>query len=278
MAITNQTAMPETLGIIAGSRSLPIELARQARVLGVKRLVAVGFVNETSPELEKLVDTMHWIRVGQLSKLISAFQDSAVKHCVMAGQVAPKNLFDVRPDLRGLTLLLRVKEKNAHTIFGAIANELRKEGIELIEATPWLKPLMPGTGFHLGPKLTAEQKEDVAFAYRIAKEVSRLEIGQLVIVKDGVVLAVEGFEGTDACLARGGALAGKSGGAIAVKVAKENHDMRFDIPCIGPQTIQTCADAGIAAFAFESEKTLLLDRSQVEAIAQRQRIALTTVG
>jgi len=266
--------MHETLGIIAGSRSLPLELARHARVAGVKRLVAVGFVNETNPDMEKLVDAMHWIRVGQLSKLISAFQDSGVKYCVMAGQVAPKNLFDVRPDLRGLTLLLRVKEKNAHTIFGAIANELHKEGIELIEATPWLKPLMPGKGFHVGPKLSAEQQEDVAFAYRIAKEVSRLEIGQLVIVKDGVVLAVEGFEGTDPCLARGGALAGKSGGAVAVKVAKENHDMRFDIPCIGPQTIQTCADAGIAVFAFEPEKTLLLDRADMDSLIKRHRVAL----
>ncbi|HTD88310.1 MAG TPA: UDP-2,3-diacylglucosamine diphosphatase LpxI, partial [Candidatus Binatia bacterium] len=208
--------MHETLGIIAGSRSLPLELARHAREAGIKRLVAVGFTNETDPELEKLVDAMHWIRVGQLSKLISAFKNEGVSHCVMAGQVAPKNIFDVRPDLRGLSLLLRVKEKNAHTIFGAIADELRKDGIELIEATPWLKPLMPSHGFHMGPKLSAQQAEDVGFAYRIAKEVTRLEVGQVVVVKDGIVLAVEAFEGTDACLTRGGTLAGKSGGAVAV--------------------------------------------------------------
>ena len=266
--------MHETLGIIAGSRSLPLELARHARTAGIKRLVAVGFTNETNPDLEKLVDAMHWIRVGQLSKLISAFKSESVTHCVMAGQVAPKSIFDVRPDLRGLTLLLRVKEKNAHTIFGAIADELRKDGIELIEATPWLKPLMPGKGFHLGPKLSAEQTEDVAFAYRVAKEVTRLEIGQLVIAKDGIVLAVEAFEGTDACLTRGGTLAGKSGGAVAVKVARENHDMRFDIPCIGPQTIQTCADAGVAVLAIEADKTLLLDRPDIEALIKRHRVAL----
>ncbi|HKQ37473.1 MAG TPA: UDP-2,3-diacylglucosamine diphosphatase LpxI [Verrucomicrobiae bacterium] len=266
--------MHETLGIIAGSRSLPLELARHARAAGIKRLVAIGFTNETDPELEKLVDAMHWVRVGQLSKLISAFKSECVGHCVMAGQVAPKNIFDVRPDLRGLSLLLRVKEKNAHTIFGAIADELRKDGIELIEATPWLKPLMPGKGFHTGPKLSGEQAEDVAFAYRVAKEVTRLEIGQVVVVKDGIVLAVEGFEGTDACLARGGALAGKSGGAVAVKVARENHDMRFDIPCLGPQTIKTCADAGISVLAFEPEKTLLLDRAEIDALVKRHRIAL----
>lgn len=266
--------MHETLGIIAGSRSLPLHLATHARAAGVKRLVAVGFVNETDPNLEKLVDAMEWIRVGQLSKLISAFKNNSVTHCVMAGQVAPKNIFDVRPDLRGLGVLLRTKEKNAHTIFGAIADELRKDGIELIPALPWLKPMMPAKGFHLGPKLTAEQTEDVAFGYRLAKEVSRLEIGQLVVVKDGIVLAVEAFEGTDACLARGGALAGKSGGAVAVKVARENHDMRFDIPCIGPKTIETCATAGIAVLAFEAEKTLLLDRPETEALIKRARVAL----
>ena len=135
---------------------------------------------------------------------------------------------------------------------------------------------MPDKGFHLGPKLSREQIEDVTFAYRIAKEVTRLEIGQLVVVKDGVVLAVEGFEGTDACLTRGGTLAGKSGGAVAVKVAREKHDMRFDIPCIGPQTIQTCADAGVAVLAFEPGKTLLLDRSDSEALIKRHGVALSS--
>ena len=263
----------EALGIIAGSRSLPLLVAQQARAQGVKTIVAVAFTNETSPEIEKLVDRTHWIKVGQLSKLIGAFKEASVRRCVMAGQIAPKNLFDVRPDLRGLGLLLRLKEKNAHTIFGAIADELRKEGIELIPAIPWLGPAMPGNGFHAGPKLTREQEEDVAFGLRIAKEVSRLEIGQTVVVKEGVVLAAEGFEGTDACLARGGALGGKSG-CVAVKVAKENHDMRFDIPCIGPQTIQTCAESGIAVLAFESGKTILLEREKVEATARAEKISI----
>ena len=263
----------QALGIIAGSRSLPLLIARQARQDGVQHLVAVAFPGETSPEIETLVNQTHWIKVGQLSKLITAFKDAGVRHCVMAGQVAPKNLFDVRPDFRGLGVLLRLKEKNAHTIFGAIADELRKEGIELIPAIPWLSSVMPERGFHLGPKLSVEKRGDVAFGLRIAKEVSRLEIGQTVVVKDGVVLAVEGFEGTDACLIRGGALGGKSG-AIAVKVAKENHDMRFDIPCIGPQTIQTCAEAGIDVLAFEPGKTILLDREQSEAALRKHRIAL----
>src|SRR4051812_9167687 len=192
----------ETMGMIAGNRSLPFLFAEQARKMGVKKLVAVAFENETDPGLASLVDEIVWLKVGQLSKMISAFTERDVKQCVMVGQIAPKNLFDLRPDFRAVAMLLKLKEKNAHTIFGAIADEMKKDGVELVNATPWLKPLMPKSGFALGPELSAEQKADVAFGHRIAKEVSRLEIGQLVIVKNGTVLAVEGFEGTDECLKR----------------------------------------------------------------------------
>jgi DUF1009 family protein len=267
-----------TLGIIAGNRSLPLLFARQARAAGVKRLVAVAFENETDPALASAVDEIIWLKVGQLSKMIAAFADRGIARCVMAGQIAPKNLYDLRPDLRATALLVRLKEKNAHSIFSAIADELKKKGVELVAATPWLKPLMPANGFRLGPKLSSEQKADLEFGFRMAKEISRLEIGQTVVVKNGTVLAVEGFEGTDQCLARGGELAGKGGGAVAVKVARFNHDMRFDIPCVGPQTLETCARAGISALAIESGKTLLLEQQTCEELAQKNRISLTTIG
>jgi len=268
----------ETLGLIAGNRSLPLELARHARSCGVKRVVAVAFEGETDPGLSALVDEVVWLRVGQLSKMISAFTSRGVRQCVMAGQIAPRNLYDVRPDLRAMALLWRLKERNAHTLFGAIAEELGKEGVELVDARPWLRPLMPGEGFTMGPKLRPEQCEEVAFGYRIAKEVSRLEIGQTVVVKAGTVLAVEGFEGTDKCLERGGALAGKDGGAVAVKVAKENHDWRFDIPCIGAKTLETCAAARISALAFEAGKSLLLEQEACARLAAENRISLATIG
>jgi hypothetical protein len=267
----------DSLGLIAGNRSLPLEFARQARAAGVKKIVAVAFENETDPALAGLVDDIVWLRVGQLSKMISAFTDRGVKQCVMAGQIAPKNLFDLRPDLRAMSLLFKIKEKNAHTIFGAIADELKKDGVELIEATPWLTPLMPGKNFHLGPKLSAEQKADVEFGFRIAKEVTRLEIGQTVVVKNGVVLAVEGFEGTDKCLARGGELAGKDGGAVAVKAAREKHDMRFDIPCLGAKTLEVCAAGRISVLAVEAGKTLLLEREACERLANKDKLSFTTV-
>jgi len=267
----------QTLGLIAGNRSLPLLFAKQARSQGVKKIVAVAFENETEPELAGLVDRIIWVKVGQLSRMISALTDNGVSQCVMLGQIAPKNLFEVRPDFRAMMMLLKLKEKNAQSIFGAIAQELKKEGVELIEAAPWLQPLMPGTDFRLGPKLSATQEADVAFGFRVAKEISRLEIGQTVVVKDGTVLAVEGFEGTDACLERGGRLAGADGGAVAVKVAKEKHDLRFDLPCLGSRTLEICAIAKISVLAFEAGKSLLLDRDKVEALTQQHGITLTTV-
>ena len=271
------TDPPESLGIIAGNRSLPLLLATEARAAGVQRLVAAAFENETDPALAELVDEIEWLRVGQLSRLIETFRDHGITQCVMVGQIAPKNLFDLRPDLRTLKLLASLKEKNAHSIFGGIAEELAGEGITLIEATPWLKPAMPGTGFCLGPKLSPAVQADIEFGQGIVKEISRLEIGQTVVVKDGTILAVEGFEGTDDCLLRGGELAGDRGGAVAIKMAKPNHDLRFDIPCLGGQTLETCASAGIGALAFEADRTLLLDREEVESIALRHGISLTAV-
>jgi DUF1009 family protein len=272
------TPSTEPLGNIAGNRTLPLEFARQARRSGVTRLVAVGFHGETDPQLAQVVDEMIWLRIGQLTKLIRTFTQRNIHRCVMVGQIAPKNLFELRPDLRALGLLYWLQEKNAHTLFGSVADELSNEGVELIEATPWLKPLMPGPGLHLGARLAAGQETDVAVGLRLAKEISRLEIGQCVVVKNGTVLAVEGFEGTDACLRRGGELSGKQGGAVAVKVAKEHHDMRFDIPCIGPATLEVCAAARLAVLAVEGGKTLFLEREQMETWIRNRRFALVTIS
>lgn len=273
----SETDANAALGIIAGNRQLPLALAREARAAGIRRLVAVAFEGETDPSLKDYVDEVEWLRVGQLDRMIRAFTDRGVHRCVMVGQIAPKNLFDLRPDFRAMKLLWRLKEKNAHTIFGAIGDELGKEGVELIEPLPWLKSLMPQPGFHLGGALSETQSEDVAFGLKIAKEVSRLEIGQTVVVKEGTVLAVEGFEGTDRCLARGGELAGKGGGAVAVKVAKLHHDLRFDLPCIGASTVEVCIRSGINVLAIESGKTLLLEREEVEKQVQKHKFVVHAV-
>jgi DUF1009 family protein len=267
--------LPKTLGIIAGSRSLPRLFVEQARKMGAERLVVAAFTNETDPTLEKRVAELEWMRVGQLDRMIKAFTSRGVTQCVMVGQIAPGNLFNLRPDLRAMKLLMRIKEKNAQTIFGGIADEMEKDGLKLITALPWLTPLMPDIGYRLGPEPTEEQRADIRFGYGIAKEISRLEIGQTVVVKDGTVLAVEGFEGTDKCLKRGGELAGKRGGAVAVKVAREGHDMRFDIPSVGDRTIQVCADNGIALMAVEPRRTLVLDEAEVQKLATKKGVCLT---
>jgi len=267
----------DSIGIIAGNRSLPLLFAKQARHLGMKRIVAVAFEGETDPALAGLVDEIVWLRVGQLSKMIGAFVRRGIRHCIMAGQIAPKNLFEVRPDLRAMGVLLRLKEKNAHTVFGAIAEELAKDGVELISATPWLEPLMPGAGFQIGPRLPEALRSDVEFGFETAKTIARLEIGQTVVVKQGTVLAVEAFEGTDKCLARGGEMAGPEGGAVAVKVAKEKHDVRFDIPCIGPSTIEVCGTARLSALAFEAGKSLMLEQELCARIAEKNKISIITI-
>jgi len=267
--------MPQ-LGLIAGSRSLPFVFAREARARG-QRVVAVGFTGETDPALATEVDELVWLRVGQLGALVRTFADRGVQQCVMLGQIAPSNLFNLRPDLKAMGLLLRLKERNAHTIFGAIGDELARSGVELIPAIPWLAAAMPGAGYRAGPEPDAVTREALAFGASIAKEIARLEIGQTVVVKAGTVLAVEGFEGTDACLKRGGELAGKDGGAVAVKVAKTNHDLRFDLPCIGSRTLETARAAGIIALGFEAERTILLDRADLEKDAERRRFPLVAV-
>jgi DUF1009 family protein len=267
----------DKLGIIAGSRSLPFLVAREARRGGVRNLVAVAFEGETDPSLANLVDEIVWLKVGQLSKMLAAFRDRDIRQCVMAGQIAPKNLFDVRPDFRAMMLLFKLKEKNAHTLFGGIAEELKKEGIELIEATPWLTEAMPGPGFRLGQKISSQQQEDLQFGFEIARQTARMEIGQTVVVKEGVVLAVEAFEGTDKCIQRGGELAGKKGGAVVVKVARLNHDMRFDIPCIGSRTVETCLDAGVSVLGIEAGKTILLEREEVMALLAARKFSIATL-
>ncbi len=270
-------ATPETLGIIAGNRDLPVLLAREARAAGVRRLVAVAMQGETDETLAEHVDEITWVKVGQLNKLIKTFRGADVTQRDKVGQIAPDNLINHRPDLRTMKLLVGLKKKNAHTIFGGIAAELAKDGIELIEATPWLQSAMPAKGFILGPQLTESQQADIEYGLRMATEIARLDIGQTVVVKNGAVLAVEGWEGTDACLTRGGELAGTDGGAIAVKVAKPKHDFRFDIPCLGAKTLKICAASRLAVLAFEAERTLLLNHESVEERAHRHGITVCAV-
>lgn len=266
------------LGIIAGNGEFPLILARAARAQGVGPLVAVAFEGETKPEIHEVVDEVDWIKIGQLNKLIQAFTRRQVARAVMAGGLAPANLFkNLRLDFRMVALAARLRERNAHTIFGGIAEELHKDGVELVDPRPFLGEAVPTVGALTRRKPDRAQQADIDFGRRIAKAVSDLDIGQTVVVKKGTVLAVEGFEGTDACLRRGGELAGDEGGAVVVKVSKADHDFRFDIPCIGLRTIESCRAGRISALAVEAGRSALLDRDGMIDAANRQGLVIVGV-
>ena len=179
--------IPPVVGMIAGNGLYPGTFARAARKSGVGKIVAAAFVNETDPALSDLVDQIEWMRVGQLGKMIRHFKTHGVNRAVMVGQIAPRNLFDLRPDLRTLKMLSRVKERNAESLFSAIASEMEVDGITLMPATTFLEDLLPGPGHVCGPALSERQEEDAIFGFRIAKEISRLDIGQTVVVKKGLL-------------------------------------------------------------------------------------------
>ena len=260
------------LGIIAGNGVYPRLLADAARKAGVKKIVAAAFTSETDPALTQHVDLVEWMRVGQLNRLLKFFRDQDVHHAIMAGQVAPKNLFDLHPDWKALLLLGKLKERNAESIFAAIADELSKVEVDLLRATTFLEDSLAPAGLIAGPKLSRREEEDVDLGWKIAKEIARLDIGQTVIVKSGTIVAVEAFEGTSEAIKRGGTLARK--GAVIVKVAKPNQDMRFDVPVIGVETIRIAAEAKLRVFAVEAGKTLLLDRDTIVDLAKRARISM----
>lgn len=263
------------IGIIAGNGVYPRTFARAARRAGVQKLVVAAFLHETEPSLADEVDAMEWLRVGQLSRMIRFFQREGVTSAVMVGQIAPRNLFDLRPDMRTMLLLGRLRERNAESIFGGIAVEMEKDGITLLPATTFLEDHLPSPGPVFGPRLKEKQLADVAYGFRIAKEMSRLDIGQTVVVKNGTVLAVEAFEGTNDAIVRGGAL-GK-GGVTVAKVSKPNQDFRFDVPVVGPETVEVAAGAGAVAIAIEARRTLLLGHREVQELCDQRRIALVAI-
>lgn len=263
---------PQILGIIAGNGVYPRLLADAARKAGVKTIIAAAFTGETDPELKQRVQLIEWMRVGQLNRLLKFFSQNKVHHAVMAGQIAPKNLFDLRPDLKALLLLGKLKQRNAESIFAAIAGELANVDVELLPATTFLEDSLASPGLIAGAKLSRREDEDVDWGWKMAKEIARLDIGQTVVVKNGTVVAVEAFEGTNDAIRRGGALARED--AVMIKVAKPNQDMRFDVPVIGVETICVAAEAKLRVIAVEAGKTLLLERDAIVDLAARSKISI----
>src|SRR5262245_21156921 len=263
---------PETLGIIAGNGVYPRLVTDAARKAGVRKIVAAAFTDETDPVLQQQVDVLEWIRVGQLGRLLKFFRSQGIHYAIMAGQIAPKNLFDLRPDLKALMLLGKLKERNAESIFAAIADELAKIDIDLLPATTFLEDSLARPGLIAGPNLSRREEHDVELGWNVAREIARLDIRQTVIVKNGTIVAVEAVEGTNATIKRGGTLARE--GAVMVKVSKPNQDMRFDVPVIGVETVRIVAESGVRVIAVEAGKTLLLERDALTALANGLKMSV----
>jgi DUF1009 family protein len=267
--------LPTEIYIIAGRGAYPRLLAESARIQGVTHIVVIAFKKETDPRIEKIVDKVHWINLGQLGRMLDTMAATGIKHAVMAGQITPTHLFRVRMDAKLIALLKKLPERNADTIFGAIGDELKAIGIELLPASSFMQAHMPTTGLLSKRPPTETEMNDIQMGFHVAKATSGLDIGQTVVIKEGTILAVEAFEGTDATILRAGRLGGA--GAVLIKVAKPGHDMRFDIPVIGLHTIKSLRKAKIAAVAIESGKAILLEREKIIDRMDALNIAFTVI-
>jgi DUF1009 family protein len=255
------------LGLIAGKGDYPILLAQSAKAQGVRRVVAVAFRHETDRSIARHVDHVDWVYLGQLQPVFDAFRRGGVRYAVMAGQITPTHLFSLRFDRAAMTLLARLQERNAHTIFGAICDELKANGVEMLPAHLFMEKTMPAPGPIGGRAPTEAEMADIRLGFEVAKVTSGIEIGQTVVVKNGTILAVEAFEGTDETILRAGRLGGP--GAVVVKVAKRGHDMRFDIPVVGTRTFKSLRKIKAAALAVEAHRTILLNRECLTVEADR---------
>lgn len=269
------TDVPDSIGIIAGKGVYPRLLAESARAQGVERVVAVAFKKETEPTIETFVDEVEWVYLGQLEALLDAFRRMGVKHAVMAGVITPTNLFRVRMDSKMMEVLKRLPAKNAHTIFGAVGDELAAIGVQLLPASSFMQSHMPEAGTLTEREPTEEEKADIVLGMEVAETTSGLDIGQTVVVKQGTILAVEAFEGTDEAVRRAAKLGGK--GIVITKVAKQGHDMRFDIPAVGMQTMKLLRRVKAGALAVQAGRAILLEREKVVEEANRIGLAMVAV-
>lgn len=264
--------IPSELVLISGRGTYPACLAASAREAGVQRVIAIAFRGETSRKLEQVADEVHWIRLGRLQALLDLLSELRISSAVMVGQIKPRHLFNIRMDRAMLDLLKALPERNAHTIFGAIVTRIESMNINLLPAWAFMQSAMPEEGVLCGAQPDSRQEEDIALGLHVAKRTSGLDIGQTVVIKEGTILAVEAFEGTDKAIRRAGKLGGR--GSVVVKVAKKDHDMRFDIPVIGMRTVRSMKQAGANLLCMEAGRTLLLERDNVLHAAGRAGITL----
>jgi DUF1009 family protein len=271
-----EVTVAKKLGLIAGNGKFPLLFATEARREGYT-VIAVAHRDETPGEIESLVENVTWIRVGQLGKIIKTFKAAGVTQVAMAGGIRKIKLFsNFRPDLRGVRFLTKVRSREDDALLRGVADELAQEGITVLESTVCLPDIVAKAGVLTDRAPSAAQWQDIRYGFRMAKEIGRLGIGQTVVVKGGVVAAVEAVEGTDAAIARGGSMT--SSGCVVVKVSKPRQDLRFDVPAVGLETIKNLHAVGGAVLAVEAEKTILLERDEMLREAGRCGVIVAAVS
>lgn len=268
--------LPRELVIIAGKGVYPRELAQAARREGVARICVLAFKGETNPLIKAMADEIRWVPVGSLNRFLKALEDFGVGLAVMAGQITPTALFRLRPDRAMMRLLSGLEKRNAETIFGAVGREMDKIGVKLQPASLFMRSAMPARGTLTAREPDQREAADIALGLEVADATSGLDIGQTVVIKEGTIIAVEAFEGTDQAILRAGKLSGPGG--VVVKIAKRGHDMRFDIPVIGMRSLKSFRKARISALAVEAGRTIILERDKVIARADRMDLAIIAIN
>jgi len=267
--------MGEKIGLIAGNGQFPLIFA-QAAIKEGHQVMAIAHKGETKPELERYVKEIQWIRVGQLGKLIKFFQKAGVKKVVLAGGIKKRRLFtEIFPDFKAISLLSRLKNKHDDVVLRAIAEELEKEGLKIYPSTLYAPSLLAPEGCLTKRVPTKEEKREIEFGWKIARDIGRLDIGQCVVVKRQIVVAVEAVEGTDETIRRGGKLAKE--GAVVIKISKPQQDLRFDVPAVGVDTINTMQEVKASVLAIEAGKTLMFDREKMLDAADKAGISVVSL-
>ena len=260
-------------GLIAGNGRFPFLVLEGARSQGIEMAV-IALKEEASPDLEKTAKRLHWVSLGELSKAIELMQKEGVKHAVMAGQVKHNKIFSsIRPDWKLAKLLFSLPRKNTDSLIGAVAKVFEEEGIQLVDSTIFLKPLLPEAGVLTRRAPNEREAMDIEYGLGIARHIAAKDIGQTVVVADRACVAVEAMEGTDETIARAARFAdGKP--LVVVKVSKPRQDMRFDVPVVGLPTVESMKQAGATALAIDANRTLLFDREQLIAMADAAGLAV----
>jgi DUF1009 family protein len=264
--------MKGKIGLIAGDGELPQLVAGNIRAMG-HPLVAVGHLGATKEDLGNYVDSLKWVHIGELGKILDFLLEEKVESALLIGGVSKRHFFSqARPDGRALKVLSRLQDKKDDAILRAIVAEIESVGIRVESPVPFLKENMAPSGCWTERKPTAREEKDIRFGWRIAKQVGRLDLGQTVVVKDQIVLAVEAIEGTNEAIRRGGLLG--RGDVVVIKVCKPKQDLRLDLPVIGSETVGALEEARASALVVEAEKTIVVDKERVIGQADRNHLCL----